>query len=603
MLEIYKTLLERARNYTSLNLATFNRMVLTIQATLSEEVTQMQNRPALFDTQLISFERLRKYVDSEFTRLKGGLTTTTELVLKQMAEMSFALQIDGSTNRVAAVEAKQQEFSELVEGFVSETFRKINRVKLDDVLDMTMPDANENERVNYVATQLLPKLRNSARTMYQTHAAMRSMTNSYIDYSYVSVPYDAEIMKQGLKRYRDSGEPITPKESEITDRLYWLKTYNCLPLCRFAMLTTLEDDYEASLANPNVHGVHLVYNTENESRRDRIRGTWKVMPSPVPHLLLGEPLSKRQDMHLKQLQATMDKAFTLGVVQLTDATPDGVDVYLKMDENGLLMEDETFCDRIRTIMGNAKTSNTVKREALEALNRGLTPTHITYLNYIDAFAKSLNLKVVPDVNNESSRQEAEANRAKVRRYIAGYMITLKPELLEQIEGQLHMFDELQKAQNELSVEDKAFAQMLNYASRLANMLFLDMVREGFGAYKFDMPDHPDELLFSNGQMNTEEMALPNVLALLNALANNDDRIAPMKRRYLDEQASKRLERLDRLSEAEQVDFRLRAQKFVDRYGSKPEQIKYDDTLTEEQRDKQCRLLQQMVSTARSYLNM
>ena len=211
MAEVFQTLVERTRNYVHLNLTTFNRMVLSLRQSLEDEVTLLKNRPQTNEAQLISFDRLQSYVDDEFGKLKGGLNSTTELVLEKLAEMSFGLEIDGTTHKVADLDAKQREFAKLVERFVNDTFRTVNRVHLDGVLDMTMPAASDTERVNYIATSLLPKLRNSARTMYQTHAAMRDVANSYIDYSYVSVPYDAELMKRGLAKFRDSGEPITPK--------------------------------------------------------------------------------------------------------------------------------------------------------------------------------------------------------------------------------------------------------------------------------------------------------------------------------------------------------------------------------------------------------
>lgn len=603
MAEVFQTLVERTRNYANLNLTTFNRMVLSMRQSLDDEVTLLRNRPQTNEAQLITFDRLQSYVDEEFGKLKGGLNSTTEQVLEKLAEMSFGLEIDGTTNKVADLDAKQREFTKLVERFVNETFRTVNRVHLDGVLDMTMPAATEAERVNYIATILLPKLRNSARTMYQTHAAMRDVTNSYIDYSYVSVPYDADLMKKGLTKFRDSGEPITPKESEITDRLYWLKTYNCLPLCRFAMLSKLEEDYEESLTKPEVHGVHLVYNTQGETRRDRLRGTWKAMPSPVPHLLLGERLSPRQQEQLAKRTATMERAFSLGVVKLAEsATPDGADIYLKHDEHGYLMEDETFCKLVVDVMDDQETSDQHKKQSLQKLLEGLVVRHMIYGNYVDEFAKTLNLTVKPTANTDSARAAAESDREKVRRYIAGYMIALQPELLEQIEGQLHMFDEYRRALDIIEGREKGFQRMLDYASRLALMIFLGMVRTGFGAFKFDRADSPDEVLFLHSQIKPEERGLPPVLSLLDALANEDGRVEPMKRRYLEDQATKKLSRLDRLTEEEQAAFLRRAREFVDSMEDKPEQMKYDEALTEEQRDKQSRLLRQMLSTARQYLN-
>jgi hypothetical protein len=602
MHEVYQTLLSRARNYANINLTTFNRMTQSLRGTLSEEVAQMKAAQATADTQMITFTRLQQYVDGEFAKLKGGLNQTTEKVLEQLAEMSFGLQIDGTTNRVADIDAKQHTFSAMVEEFVGESFRTVNHVKLDGVLDMTMPDASENDRVRYVATVLLPRLRNSARTMYQTHAAMQGVANSYIDYSYVSVPFDADIMKKGLQMYRDSGEPITPKESEITDRLYWLRTYNCLPLCRFATLTTLERDYEESLANAQVHGLHLVYNVDNPALRNRLSGTWKVLPSPLPHMLLGETPSRRQLEQAELLQSTIRKAFELGIVKFMEhATPDGVLIHLKMDSGGNLMEDETFCELVNSVMANTETSDQQKREALVRLQEGRSDIELTFGDYVDEFAKSLRLTVMPAANTEGARREAAENRLAVRRYIAGYMIALRPELLEQIEGQLHMFDEYSRAMAVLEAREREFRRMEEYAARLSQMMFLGMVRSGFGAFKFDMVDEPDQVLFLHSQIKAAERTLPPVLALLSALAEDDGRIEPMKRNYLEEQATKRLSRLDKLTEEEQRLFKERARAFVEAFDGKPEQMRFDAALTAEQRDKQSRLLSQMIGTARQYM--
>ena len=602
MLEVYQTLLDRTRNYANINLTTFNRMTQSLCGALSEEVAQMRAAQATSDTQMISFTRLQQYVDAEFEKLKGGLNQTTEQVLAQLAEMSFGLQIDGSTNRVADIDAKQQAFTAMVERFVGETFRAVNHVRLDGVLNMTMPNATEADRVNYVATVLLPRLRNSARTMYQTHAAMQHVANSYIDYSYVSVPYDADVMKKGLQKFRDAGEQITPKESEITDRLYWLRTYNCLPLCRFAMLSALEKEYEESLANAQVHGLHLVYNVDVPGARNRIRGTWKVLPSPVPHLLLGEEQSKRQQDEALALQRTVDKAFELSIVKFEEhATPDGVLINLKQDANGNLMEDETFCELVQVVMQNPETNDSQKREALLALQEGRTDIHLTYSDFVDEFAKNLRLIITAGTNTESAKREAAENRLTVRRYIAGYMIAQRPELLEQIEGQLHMFDEFTRAMAVIEGRERDFRRMMDYASRLAQMVFLGMVRSGFGAFKFDMADAPDEVLFLHSQTRPDEQTLPPILALLSALASGDGRVEPMKRSYLEEQATRRLSRLDKLSDEEQKLFKERARAFVEVYDGKPEQMRFDAALTAEQRDKQSRLLSQMLGTARQFM--
>lgn len=604
LLVVFQTLYERVRNYTRLNLTSFNRMLGNLQRELTESVGRMNSAVRTNDTQLISFDHLKEYVDAEFSKLKGGLNETTAQVLARMAEMSFALEIDSSSGSVAELDVKQQEFVALVSQFVGETFRSVNRVRLDGVLDMTMPAASETERINYVATTLLPRLRNSARTMYQTHPAMQGVANSYIDYSYVSVPFDADIMKKGLEKYRSAGEPITPKESEITDRLYWLRTYNCLPLCRFAMLSTLEADYEESLTKPGVLGLHLLYNIEDTGARERVRGNWKMLPSPVPHLLLGEPLSRRQQAFEAHRIEITRKAFTLGVMRLpTDATPDGVDIYLKREPNGCLMENDTFCNLVDGVMHDTELTYAEKRTQLKALCEGLQPEVIRYDNYVDEFAKCLKLSVQPTVNTDAVRVETAKNREETRRYIAGYMVALKPLLFEQMESQLNMFDRYQAAVDEIAAREEEFQRLLQYATRFSLMLFLNLIRRGFGAFQFDMSSRPDDVLFSFDQVRPEESATPLILVLLSVLANpQEQRIEPMKRRYLEQTATQRIEKLDRSTPQEQEDFKKNAQTFLDTYGEIPEQLRYNRTLNVQQREWQTMLLNQMLSTARQYLH-
>ena len=436
---------EQANRYAKESLTEVNWLVRNTCVSLHEE-EQNRLKDGMWKREtLILYDDVCQYVDKGFTQLERDEENIANWVLAKLARRSFAAPDDGAPPFLTQMEAKQQElFLETVD-MVNDLSPIFREYTMEDAWKITMQENSEEDRVTYITINLLPELHSRARVLHHPCPAMRNLPNGQMVQSYVSVPDDAVTFQKGLQRYHDFVEPIIVKETEIKDRLIWLKTCNHLPLCSFAELSSMEAGYEACFHDPSHDGLHLVDCANRDSHGEGIRNTWKAMPSPMPHLLLGAPLSDRQKAKLQHLRAMMDRAFSLGAVKLSDEMPDGVVVHLLRDGNGLPAEGEALRDRMERIIDDAQTTGGQKHEALLKLTQDRTPIRLIYGDFTDAFAKALSLRLCAEDGGESARLQAEGNRVKVREYIAGYMISLRPELQEQLEGQLPMLEELQKA--------------------------------------------------------------------------------------------------------------------------------------------------------------
>lgn len=98
----------------------------------------------------------------------------------------------------------------------------------------------------------------------------------------VSVPMKAPSILKGIEDYQRNSfakSNFTIKQSQITNRIFWLNTKNGVPLYAYTPLKVYEADYENTIFESEGVGRHLVQTPENN---------WALLPSPIPEKSWGD---------------------------------------------------------------------------------------------------------------------------------------------------------------------------------------------------------------------------------------------------------------------------------------------------------------------------
>ena len=595
---------KRMRDYSAVILPTFNNLLRNVSNDLNASVSDLLRETAT-GTDIVSFDRLKDYIDQQMQRLADAnqMDATTISILRNLADNSFAVALN-QTNKIEGWDQTRGQFLRMTESFVNQLTREINGVSMDQLLEMKMPGSTPHEKQEYLVDAMLPGLDVAATTMLNL---LPSGNNEFVEYSYVSVPDNAAIVKAGLEEYGNQ-KNVTPKYSKINDRIYWLKTYNCLPLYRYANLGDLERVYEDTMVRNNDKGVHLV---QKQDSGKSFRSDWGYLPTPIPHLLLHGPNAGRAERLGEEQQkqhAILDEALQIKLARLeTSATGNILHVRLKRNENGTIMESEVLKEQVGQVMQDARRSHQNKLSALEALRDTGDERSFNCGNFTAVFGNAMGLNLAPadGTNQEKQRAEREAETAR-REAVKYFMISQHPDVVEDMSRQLEMYRHVGSQIEEVKKNMTAGDVFLDYAKPFMHLLVFDQFQWGNQNVQFKNVAGNLVELFTVNKLNDTEITLYShckPLVLLRILADEKDaRIDYNDRRFLRDKAERLMGTINDIPEAEYEAAQAKARDFAQTYKNTASELEYDrGSLSAADRTQNADLMTKMVQETKVFL--
>lgn len=605
MAEEMATLEKRIADYGNVILPTFCELLKDVSGSLNKDVSDLLRKEGA-GNDMITFGTLKTFIDQKMQALtdSGQMNATTIGILQSLADSSFAVSLNQARN-IDEWEDKKAMFLGITEKFVNELTRDINSVSMDSILEMTMPQTTETQKVDYLVNTMMPRLKNAAKTMLKLIARE---PEEKVVYSYVSVPDNASIVKQGLSQYGELNK-ITPKYSKITDRIYWLMTYNCLALYRYADLRDLELVYEQSLEELKNLGVHLVQ-TQDPTLTSSIHHNWQHLPSPIPHVLLGEmdaPRGKRLVQQQKELYRILDEALKTRYAALqNDGIQDTLVVNVKYNPDGTIMDMSVIKKEVDQILTNNQTSGKEKQEALEKLRTQGNPLYLNCRNYASAFANALGLKVTPLDGSETEQKRAAEEMRKARwEAVKYFMISQHPDVVETMGRQIEIFRYIDDEIKKLAGVDEVWNQFADYVKPFMHLYVFDVLKWGRQSVEFLNVSQQYIPLVSNNVLTDEEVTLLGyckpLVALKMLAEENDERINPNDRRYLKVKAQQLMDSINDISDEEYQAAQKKAAAFAQEFNNATNELLFNrGEMSKNIREHNADLINKMVRETRIF---
>ncbi len=599
MAEEFRRIESKISDYSTVILPTFCALVKQVHADLNSDVDHLLiTRSSSED--MIDFLGLKAYVDQQMQglSLSQKMNTATLSILKKLANASLSVSLDATQN-LEDWENLQKDFLASVDSFVNDLGEDINGITMDQIFSMTMPNTTEREKVSYMTDTLMPNLQSAAQTMLK----LIENNDSLVEYSYVSVPDDATIVRSGLEEFSQTHH-ITPKYSKINDRIYWLNTFNCVPMYRYADLSDLEGNYEAALEDDSARGIHLV---RIQGQKASLRNDWSILPSPIPHLLLGKALSKRQTQLSQSVKTLLSDALQSKFAVLTkEPTNELLAVRILTNENGTIMEPEAFREQADIIINDGTLPYQDRLDKLNALRDNGKPVEIRYRDFTATFANAMGLKIEPQDGTMAEKRRAEEAAQAARLAAAQYvMMAQHPDIVEQMEKQREMYNHLGQAIAQIEALMEVEKRKWEFVKLFMHMLLFDLFIWNRQSIDFiDVRGQQTKLLGSNMLTNEEGdlYAYCKPLVLMNILSSPEDaRIDSNNRRFLISNATRLRDEIDRMPADQYEAAQKAAEAFIGNYTNTPNEILYDrGDLSKMAREQSATLVQAMLKEARIF---
>ncbi len=598
--EELKKIKVKITDYSSVILPTFCDLVRQVSTDLNQSVDKLTHAQSVAGANMITFSGLKAYVDQQMEALSaaGSMNATTISILQKMTDASFSVSLD-TGGQLEGWEDLREQFLATADAFINDMGAEINGVTMDQILNMTMPNTTMQQKIDYMTEHLMPDLSRAAQTMLKLVAN----DDGIVKYSYVSVPEDAPIVRAGLKEYGEANH-ITPKYSKINDRIYWLNTYNCLPLYRYANLSDLETAYERALANNTAMGIHLVRTQQGESS---LRNDWSQLPSPIPHLLLGYKPSDRLKHADDQVSNMLEEALkTKFATLISQPTGDVLYVRIKKNTDGTIMEPEVLRERADAIVRDPKLTDLERADALEALRNDGDPVPVKYRNFADIFANVMHLGITP--NDGTSAEKERASKALLAAHIAvaKYVLaTQHPDLVEQMNKQLVMYSYIEQVLTPIRRRIEEQNSVLDFVKPFMHMCLFGFFSWGRTTIEFVNVHGLKVKLLGTNMLKATEMDLYGFckeLVLMQILSGDDGRVDSNDRRYLMDRVQKLMEEIEALPEEEYQAAQQQAKDFRDKYLATPDKILYDKSgVSRAVREQGAELMTAMLQEAKVFL--
>ncbi len=562
--------------YATTVLPAFCTLLSQVEHSIEADMKDVDMSPSFSD--IATTAELKDYIRNTFG--DPEVEALAIQVIGRMVDMSRQVKLDnmGSLEGMSDV---QETFVKAADAFVLQAASMVNGISMDKLIDIKMPGATVQQKKDYLSQQLLPTLKRAAQTMLPL-TVVDGAFNEFIPYAYASIPNNAPLIKDGVTQYQAT-EHITPKESDVSDRIYWLNTFNCVPMYMYTDLVRLEKAYDGALISNGVHGLHLVQVFgESDPSAHTLRHDWSQLPSPVVHVLEQvEPSSVTSAKH-KQIAEMLEQALENGAVSLTDAPSGKEQLSLRIRmENGNIETMDQFDRKLNAIVSNAKLTSEEKIDKLNELSQEGTVITKEYVSYTQKFAEAAGLRL-----RESSQTDAEIklvseNKEKARRMAAEYILySWYPHITEQMLTQKEMFSKLQEAiENEKRLLEGA-AGLQAFVNHFLTLYLTDAFTMGRTSVKFKNVHGDEEVLLEKSSLSDDELSMYNsfcpAVVILSALGNDSDtRINPHDRQFLKDKAAKYHASIDSMDDAEYAVLQKNAADFIANYAQTADAIRYD----------------------------
>ena len=586
---------EEIKAYATVILPAYCVMLEQESSSLASDLHAVTIAPR--SNEIASMKQLENYINDCFTAAQ--INDLASRMLNNMIDSSLRVALDGR-GQIKDQSLIASELRRAMENFVQQDTAVINGATMDDILSIANPGATTQEKVDYLAGTLLPKLKVAAQTMLPLIGG-DTESNEYISYAYASIPGNAPVIRQGVSSYQRS-EKITPKESDVTDRIYWLNTLNCVPLYMYADLARLEQVYSGAMEKAPVQGIHLVFSAHGSHE---LYNDWSLLPSPVVHQLQKIERPKTVQQRQKAIHEMMDEAKANGSITIEDiGGKRKLTVILR--KNGDRMENmEQFHTKLTAITSNANLDADTKIAALKALSDEGTKVYFEYADYRHIFADSMNLTLTAPHNTLDELNTVSRNQEQADQMVAEYILySQHPDIAEQLIAQKEMHVMIQQAIQK-TTEDNAVIPG-EFISNFLLLYFSGIFTFGRGSIFFKDVRGIDTALMTKSDFTADELTVYTdycqSLVLMQILSNpSDTRISENDRRFLNARAVSLKADLERMSDADYDAIVSNAKKFREDYANLADAIRYDrGELPVPVREKNAELISRMIQLSKNY---
>ncbi len=574
----------------------FCEMLQQIGMSLNNDMHTIETTPQLND--IAPVQKLKAYIDEAFGSPERDKVAVQ--VLSLMAEESLKIRLD-DMGRPEGLEKMRQSFEQAADRFVSGATLMINGANMDHMLQVIMPNASQQDQVQFLSNKLLPGLKAAAEPMLPLHVES-SAANEYISYAYTSVPDNSPVISLGVADYQKT-ENITPKYSQISDRIYWLNTLNCVPMYMYVDLDRLERVYESALLR--AYGLHLV-GSVREGRHE-LHNDWSMLPSPVVHELqkVQMPLTV---MSRRDAIATMfEEGLANGSISLAQAAGNEQLIVTIRRNSGALETIDQFEAKLQKIIGDASLAPEARLEQLRKLGQEGEKLTIEYPNYTQIFADAHGLDLTSPHGTQEELDRASANTMKARVFAAQYILyAWRPQLAEQLIIQREMHEKLRRAMDSVSHEIADQNKISSFVTPFMALYLSNVFTFGRQSVSFKDVRGMDATLFNKSDLTEDELTIYTdycmPLVLMQILANDkDERVNPNDRRYLADKGKEIQKSIERMPDDEYKTFSGNAKAFCKEFATTVDQIKYDrGSMPNPVREKNITLMEGLLHAAKSY---
>lgn len=570
-----RVLRKEIKLYVEAVLPTFNAMLLQKSESTEQAVAQ-GNLTMARRKDIASFKDLQAYITNAFGDPDQNALAVQ--VIGNMIDQSQRVRLDNAGKIVSLSEVRDL-FDQDSDDFVLQATEVVNGASMDRLIDIKMPQENYQDKVDYVAQSLLPELKLAARTMLPLTDPDPS-GSKFITYAYVSIPNNAPMIHEGVERY-SATEHLTPKVSDVADMLFWLNTYNCVPMYMYTDLARLENVYNEALARNGVAALHLVQTVTDEG--DHIlRHDWSLLPSPVVHTLQKLSMPGVVEARQKEIADMLEQALANGAAELNTASNGMEQLRLRLrKENDLIETMDQFNRKLSAIVDDKTLTPEVKIERLKAMGDEGEQFPIEYKSYTEEFAAAKGLKLTATAQTDAQLQLVAENKEKARRMAAAYILyAWYPQIAEQMITQKEMFRKLSEAIAAQQTLINDAVNLQNFVKQFLLLYLSDVFTMGRVSVKYKNHRGDEEELIAKADLTDDEMTVyaqfSPALVLLSVLGSESDtRVDAHARAYLAEVAVKLEKDIDRMSDDEYAALQKKAKDFCNEHDKTADDIRYD----------------------------
>ena len=594
-----KGLQQEIKAYAETVLPTFCKLLLQVGENVDGAMTAIDMENDAGD--IATTAQLKTYIDKAFGSPEQDALAVK--VISRMINLTQRIEMDNMGTIVGLGDLRES-FVAAADQFVLEATSMINGMSMDQLIDIKLPGETKQEKVDYVAQTVLDHLDKAARTMLPLSETDKT-SGHYIPYAYVSIPQNASLILEGVQQYQQMNK-LTPKLSDVSDMIFWLNTYNCVPMCMYTDMARLEKVYDEALVKNGVNALHLVQ-TVPESGEHMLRYDWSLLPSPVVHKLqkLETPtvIAARQ----KEISEMLEQALANGAATLTEVNgQEQLKLRLRM-ENGVIETMDQFDRKLNAITGDNALTPEQKVQKLNDLAQEGVMVSKEYKSFTEGFAAAAGLKLTVDSATDAQLKQAAENKEKARRMAAAYILyAWYPQIAEQMMTQKEMFRKINEAVKAQEALIEGATGLQKFVNRFLLLYLSDTFTMGRTSVKYKNFRGDDEELIAKASFTDDELTVYSdfcpALVILSALGNsNDSRVNAHDREYLMDKGEQLEKAIDLMSDDDYAQLQKKAKAFNAEHAQTADAIRYDKgSMPKPVREQMIELLDMLRKAAKLY---